>query len=151
MSALGRRALEFLLEPPPREPTARAQLAVGVVGLSEACGVSTIARGLALELPCDQVADGVWPDRSGVIVAVADGSGVPVLARLVTERLAERRPRVVLVANRPADPADWARAGAVCVPGSRVGVLLLEHGRRARGGMGAALRALAQVVREAAA
>jgi len=151
MTVLARRALEFLFEPQGEEAHSRGQLAVAVVGLSEACGVSTIARGLALELPRDQVADGLWPDASGVIVAVADGSGVPVLARLVAERLAERRPREVLVANRPADPADWVKAGALCVPGSRLGVLLLAHGRRARGAMGAGLREIARAVHEAAA
>jgi hypothetical protein len=85
-----------------------------------------------------------------VIVAVADGSGVPVLARLVADRLAERR-RVVLVANRAADPAEWTVAGALCVPPAPLGVLLLEHGRRARGAMGSALRRVAQAVDEAGA
>ncbi len=145
---LGRRALEFLIEPPPSEPVGRASLEIGVLGLSRECGASTVARGLALELPRAHVADGARPGPSGVLVAVADGGAVPVLAGLVAERLAVRQDRVLLVANRPDDPLEWARAGALCVPASRVGVLLLSKGRRARGSMGSALRELGRRIQE---
>jgi hypothetical protein len=55
---------------------------------------------------------------------------------------------VVLVANRPDDPHEWERAGALCLPNSRLGVLLISRGRRPLGPFGTALRDLARVVRE---
>ena len=149
MSSPARRVLALFVEPQEREPSDQsAPLDVGVTGLSRGCGTSTVARGLALELPGAQVADAVAPGPAGVLVVVAGTAGVPVLARMVTERLGEHRPHVVLVANRPDDPHEWEQAGAVCLPQSRLGVLLVSRGRRPLGPFGTALRNLAQAVRE---
>jgi hypothetical protein len=147
MTAAGRRALALLVEPwvPDLRPVRRLQ--VGVKGLSTGCGATTVARGLALELPDADVTDGVAPGPHGVLVAVADRTGVPVLAGLVTERLAERQAQVVLVVNRPDDPGEWERAGAVCLPQSRLAVMLVARGHRPWGGFGAALRKVAGAVR----
>jgi hypothetical protein len=146
---VARRAVALFVEPQPREPPARAaELDVGVTGLSRGCGASTVARGLAVVLPTAQVADAQWPGRSGVLVVVAGPDGVPVLAGMVTDRLRERLPHVVLVANRPPDPDEWLGAGAVCVPHSRLGVYLLSRGRRPWGRFHTALRELAHTVRE---
>ena len=82
-----------------------------------------------------------------MLVAVADRTAVPVLAGLVTERLAQRHAGAVLVANRPDDPREWEQAGALCLPQSRLGVLLLSRGHRAGVRSGAAIRKLADVVR----
>jgi hypothetical protein len=118
--------------------------------LSGGCGTSTVAAGLRRELPAARVTDGAAALTDDVLVVVAGHTALHVLASLVTDRLRERRAAVVLVANRPEDPEEWARAGAVCVPRSRLGVLLLAHGRRARGPFGAALRELADRVQRAA-
>ena len=104
-----------------------------------------------LELPGDEVSDGVAPGPGGVLVAVAGRDAVPVLARLVAERLAPHRARAVLVANRPDDPDEWRGTEAVCLPPSRLAVALLARGRRARGPFGAALRELAAAIRAAGA
>jgi hypothetical protein len=145
-----RRALAFLVEPAGETGAAAPPaLDVGVTGLSRGCGTTTVADGLRRELPSAQVIDGAVPARAGVLVVVAGRAGLPVLAQLVTDRLSERHASVVLVANRPEDPGEWERAGAVCVPHSRVGVLLLAHGRRARGPFGSALRRVARTVQEA--
>jgi hypothetical protein len=150
VTALGRRALRLVLEPP--APTATAPpLDVGVIGLSERCGVSTVARGLSLELPGAQVGDGQWPGRAGVLVVVADGSAVAALAALVAERLDAREGPVLLVANRPADPDEWTTAGALCIPASWLGAVLVERGHRARGALGAALRGIAAAILDVAA
>lgn len=150
MTSVARRALALLVEPAVEpQPLTRA-LDVGVVGLSAGCGATTIARGLALELPADEVADGVAPGPAGVLVAVAGRSAVPVLAELVTERLASRHARVVLVANRADDPDEWRGTAAIHLPPSRLSVALLARGRRARGPFGSALRDVARAVREAA-
>ena len=146
MTGLGRRVLGLLLEPRDPTGTPTETLDVGVIGLSERCGVSTVARGLAGELAHARVRDGEWPGREGVLVAVADGRGVAALAALVVERLATRDGPVLLVANRPADPAEWVAAGALCVPGSWLGATLVARGHRARGAMGSALRLLADAV-----
>lgn len=147
MTAAGRRALALLVEPQAPESRPAPRLEVGVTGLSGGCGASTVALGLALELPGAQLTDGVAPGPHGVLVAVADRTGVPVLAGLVTERLARRHARVVLVVNRPDDPGEWERAGALCLPQSRLGVMLLARGRRPWGPFGTALRNLAEIVR----
>jgi hypothetical protein len=78
-----------------------------------------------------------------VLVAVADGRSEPHLAALVAEVLARRNDRVVLVANRPRDPAAWRGQGAHCVPDSRLGAMLLRRGWRAPGAMGASFDGLA--------
>lgn len=144
-----RRVVALFVEPQEGEPPpGSALLDVGVTGLSHGSGTSTVARGLALELPTAKVADEVPPSPAGVLVVVAGSDGVPVLASMVTERLGERRPRLVLVANRPDDPHEWERAGAVCLPNSRLGALLISRGRRPLGPFGSALRDLARVVRE---
>ena len=142
----GRRALALLVEPQTPEPLAASPPEVGVTGLSSGCGASTVARALALELPGTQVMDGAAPGPHGVLVAVADRTGVPVLAGLVIERLAQRHPHVVLVANRPDDPHEWEHAGAVCLPQSRLGVMLVARGHRPWGPFGTAVRRLARVV-----
>lgn len=150
MTSHARRALALLVEPAESLPGEGAgslpALDVGVTGLSRGCGTSTVAHALRRELPSARVMDGVAPGPSGVLVVVAGSAGLPVLARLVIDRLRERHPCVVLVANRPEDPEEWGRAGAVCVPQSRLGVLLLAHGRRARGPFGTALRGVARGV-----
>jgi hypothetical protein len=150
VDSLGRRALELLVEPAREQPDPVLALHVGVVGLSVGAGASTVALGLALELPGDRVDDGRAPGPGGVLVAVAGRSGLPVLAHLVSERLAQRHGRVVLVANRPEDPGEWSRAGVICVPHSRLAVALLSRGRRTRGVFGASLRDVARAVRAAA-
>ena len=147
MTAAGRRALALLVEPQVPDVHPARRLEVGVKGLSTGCGATTVARGLALELPGAEVTDGVAPGPHGVLVAVADRTGVPVLAGLVTERLAQRHAHVVLVVNRPDDPGEWERAGAVCLPQSRLAVMLIARGHRPWGGFGAALRRVADAVR----
>jgi hypothetical protein len=146
MSAAGRRALALLVEPHKPQAEPASPRAVGVTGLRGGCGASTVARALALELPGTQVTDCVAPARQDVLVAVADRTGVPVLAGLVIERLAQRHPHVVLVANRPDDPHEWERAGALCLPQSRLAVVLLARGRRPWGPFGVAIRHLARAV-----
>ena len=146
MSAAGRRALALLVEPQGPKAQPSFSLEVGVAGLSSGCGASTVARALALELPAAHVTDGIAPGTQGVLVAVADRTGVPVLAGLVIERLAQRHPHVVLVANRPEDPHEWEGAGAVCLPQSRLGMMLLARGHRPWGPFGAAMRRLARAV-----
>ena len=148
--AAARRALAFLVEPPsdlarPRQDPA---LVVSVVGISRACGASTVARGLALEMPLARVEEVARPVHGAVVVAVADGRGEPVLAGIVAEILAAHNARLVLVANRPEDPGEWSQKGALCVPASRLGAMLVARGRRPMGGMRAALRGLARVVGE---
>ena len=144
-----RRALALFVEPQQRPPAGPpAVLDVGVTGLSNGCGATTVARGLALELPAARIADGHAPGPSGVLVVVAGSDAVPVLARMVIDRLRERLPHVVLVANRPDDALEWERAGAVCLPRSRLGVELLSRGRRPWGRLRTALHALARAVQE---
>jgi hypothetical protein len=147
MTTAGRRALALLVEPQEPDSQAAPRLEVGVTGLSSGCGTSTVARGLALELPEAHLTDGVAPGPHGVLVAVAGRTGLPVLAGLVIARLAQRHARVVLVVNRPDDPGEWERAGALCLPQSRLAVMLLARGHRPWGPFGAALRNLADTVR----
>ncbi len=154
MTSAARRVLALLVEPDMTRTSEdrdspRTGLDVGVTGLSSGCGTSTVAHGLRRELPSARVMDGVAPAPAGVLVVVAGRGGIPVLAGLVADRLRERHPSVVLVANQPEDPREWEHAGALCVPQSRIGVLLLAHGRRARGPFGTALRGVARAVREA--
>ncbi len=151
MTTLARRALELLVEPAGAGSPPARLLDVGVVGLGAGCGATTVARGLALELPGDEVSDSVAPGRGGVMVAVAGRSAVPVLAALVSERLSRHHACVILVANNPEDPGEWLDTGAICLPPSRLSVALLARGRRARGPFGSALRNLARAVREAGA
>ena len=84
-----------------------------------------------------------------VLVAVADARREPPLAALVRDVLAGRHERVVLVGNRARDADAWREHGAVCVPESRLGVWLLERGRRPPGAMGTAFEVLAAAVHEA--
>ena len=148
--AAARRALAFLVEPPSdlARPRHDPALVVSVVGISRACGASTVARGLALEMPRGRVREVARPVHGGVVVAVADGRGEPVLAGIVAEILAAHNDRLVLVANRPEDPGEWSQKGALCVPASRLGAMLVARGRRPIGGMRGALRGLALVVGE---
>jgi hypothetical protein len=156
MTSRVRRALAFFVEPAESLRASRdggtsdAPLDVGVTGLSRGCGTSTVAHGLRRELPAARVVDGAAPAPGGVLVVVAGRTGLPVLAQLVTERLGRRHLSLVLVANRPEDPQEWEQVGAVCVPQSRLGVLLLSRGRRALGPFGAALRQIADDVQGAA-
>jgi hypothetical protein len=84
--------------------------------------------------------------RADVVLAVAPASLEPALAQVVTDMLAERFGRVVLVANGVSDPVPWAARAAVCVPSSRLGALLAGRGRRPPGAFGAALDTLAALV-----
>ena len=151
MTSAARRALALLVEPAHDDATAAGdrlapRLDVAVTGLSAGCGATTLAAGLRRELPGARVLDGIAPASVDVLVVVAGCAALPVLAQLVTDRLRARHSAVMLVANRPEDPGEWERAGALCVPQSRLGVLLLAHGRRARGPFGAALRRVAEAV-----
>jgi hypothetical protein len=146
MTAAGRRALALLLEPRVADSQPLARLEVGVTGLSRGCGATTVARALALALPGAHLTDGAAPGPQGVLVAVADRTGLPVLARLVIERLAQRHARVVLVVNRPDDPGEWERAGALCLPQSRLAVMLIARGHPPWGAFGNALRKVADAV-----
>jgi hypothetical protein len=155
VTSTARRALALLVEPPQDHTGEQCagqgpQLDVAVTGLSTGCGTTTLAAGLRREMPGARVLDGIAPASAHVLVVVAGSSGLPVLAELVTHRLRVRHSAVVLVANRPEDPGEWERAGALCVPQSRLGVMLLARGRRARGPFGAALRRVANGVRDAA-
>jgi hypothetical protein len=141
-----RRALALFVEPQDGRERA-AVLDVGVTGLSRGCGTSTVARGLALELPAARIEEGQGPGAGCVLVVVAGPDAVPILAEMVTDRLRERLPHVVLVANRPDDPQEWD-ARAVCLPQSRLGVHLISRGRRPWGRFRAGLRDVAQAVRD---
>jgi hypothetical protein len=148
-----RRLLALFVEPAaaPAVRSARdSRLGVVVTGLSAGCGVRTVAAGLRRELPAAHVGTGDANGAGDVVVVVAGRRALPVLAGLVVDRLRARHAAVVLVANRPEDPAEWAGTGALCLPQSRLGVLLLARGRRARGPFGTALRGVAQAVRAAA-
>ena len=118
-----------------------------MTGLSGGCGTSTIAAGLRRELPAARVIDGFAPASADVLVVVAGSAGLPVLAGLVTDRLRRRH-----AARRCWSPtgrrtrANGSALGAICVPHSRLGVLLLAKGRRPVGPFGAALRRVAAAV-----
>ena len=155
MTSAARRALALLVEPAQSDDHGRSAaralpLDVAVTGLSGGCGTSTIAAGLRRELPAARVIDGFAPASADVLVVVAGSAGLPVLARLVIDRLRQRHPAPVLVANRPEDPREWESLGAICVPPSRFGVLLLAKGHRALGPFGTALRRVAAAVETAA-
>jgi hypothetical protein len=76
------------------------------------------------------------------LVAVADGRREPAVAALVRDVLSQRHD-LVLVANRARDADAWREQGAVTVPDSRLGALLLARGHRPPGAMGAAFDTLA--------
>ena len=64
-------------------------------------------------------------------------------AACVRDVLARRHDRVILVGNRVRDAGAWSGVGALSVPDSRLGALLVERGRRPPGAMGAAFAELA--------
>jgi hypothetical protein len=152
VTSAARRALALLVEPAERDApaTCTRPLDVAVTGLSAGCGVTTIVQGLRRELPGARVIDGFAIPAADVLVVVAGSDALPVLAQLVVDRLRQRHPSALLVVNRPGDPQEWERAGALCVPQSRLGVMLLARGRRAVGPFGAALRDVAATLKQPA-
>jgi hypothetical protein len=168
-----RRAVGLLVEPGPvGGRAAAAPLEIVVTGLSPGAGATTMCRGLAIVLrrrhclevtevgasgavaagPGTVVLRDVGPADLGplrrprpgrVLVAAADGRRAPAVAVLVADVLTGRDGHVVLVANRVSDTAAWLRHGAVCVPASRLGALLVRRGRLPPGAMGTGLEALA--------
>ena len=169
VAAAARRAATLFVEPAPPAPA--SPLDVVVAALSAGAGAATVARGLAFALKRarpvalslsgrDEVAAGPGtavvrtvgageiagrchrgPGR--VLVAVADGRREPAVAAIVHGVLCRRHDQVVLVANRARDVDSWAARGAVCIPDSRLGAVLLARGHRAPGAMGAAFDDLA--------
>jgi hypothetical protein len=67
---------------------------------------------------------------SEAVVCVAEGSAEPSLCALVCDMLRERYGRVLLVANRAADPDAWRGCSAVALPDARLAALLLGRGRK---------------------
>jgi hypothetical protein len=120
----------------PQEATAYGATAARLVGEGVAAaviwdvGAGEAARG------------GPAIERSGVLVAVAAGSGEPALAGLVRDVLCENGRRVLLVCNRPQDDA-WSRWADVCLPDSRLGAAWIRRGRSPGGGLAAAIVQLA--------
>jgi hypothetical protein len=177
-SAVRRAAALLVEPAPVVQAAARpVPLDVVVTPLGARAGATTICRGLAIALrglrpvelagmdSCAAVAAGpgtavvrdTAPADAGplchrgagrVLVAVADARREPPVAALVRNVLADRHERVVLVGNRARDADAWREQQAVCVPESRLGAWLLEHGRRPQGPMGAAFDALAATVHE---
>jgi hypothetical protein len=84
--------------------------------------------------------------RADAVVLVAPRAGDPALGDLVSQMLAERFGHVVLVANRATDGGRWKEHGAICLPQSRLGALLVAHGRRPGGPFAAALERVASIV-----
>lgn len=76
------------------------------------------------------------------ILMVADGSGEPSLAELVSDMLAQRFGRVLLVANRVREVERWDRRAIACFPDSRIAAALVARGRRPGGAFWAALSQL---------
>jgi len=171
VAAAARRAGALFVQPPAPPPALAGPLDVVVATLAEGAGAPTVARGLALALrrarpvalaPAgrDEVAAGPGTavvraadatdvcgrgdrGRGRVLVAVADGRREPAVAALVADVLRRRHGQVVLVANRVRDGHAWRDQGAVCIPDSRLGALLVARGRRPPGAMGAAFDSLA--------
>jgi len=83
------------------------------------------------------------------VVAVAAGSGEPVLASLVSGMLAERYGPVLLVANRVRDRDAWNGRCTTALPESRLGALLALRGRLPGGALGQSLARLAEAVLDA--
>jgi len=172
-AAARRAGALFVQPPAPAPPAPAGPLDVVVATLAVGAGASTVARGLAQALALrrarpvalapaghDEVAAGPGTavvraadatdvcgrgdrGRGRVLVAVADGRREPAVAALVADVLRRRHGQVVLVANRVRDGHAWRDQGAVCIPDSRLGALLVARGRRPPGAMGAALDALA--------
>jgi hypothetical protein len=84
--------------------------------------------------------------RANTVVLVASRAGDPALGDVVAQMLAERFGHLVLVANRAIDSGRWMEHGAICLPQSRLGALLVAHGRRPGGPFAAALEHLAALV-----
>jgi hypothetical protein len=80
------------------------------------------------------------------VLAVADGTGEPSLAELVTDMLSERFGSVLLVANRARDAERWDRRAIACLPESRIAAALVARGRRPGGAYWAALSELRALV-----
>jgi len=179
VAAAARRAGALFVQPPaPAPPAPAGPLDAVVATLAAGAGASTVARGLTLALrrarpvalaPAgrDEVAAGPGTavvraadatdvcgrgdrGRGRVLVAVADGRREPAVAALVADVLRRRHGQVVLVANRVRDGHAWRDQGAVCIPDSRLGALLVARGRRPPGAMGAALDSLAARVESVA-
>lgn len=169
IAAAARRAGALFVEPPPARAAPAASLDVVVAALAAGAGEATVARGVALALGATRPVElslsggGVVAPGPGtavvrsagsaaalhghrgagrLLVAVADGRREPAVAALVRDVLS-RRHDVVLVANRARDAGAWREQGAVTVPDSRLGALLLARRHRPPGTMGAAFDALA--------
>ena len=172
IAAAARRAGALFVEPPPARAAPAGSVDVVVTSLGAGAGASTVARGLAIALrrlrpvelsgaggsaavaagPGTAVVRDTKPAAAAsmshrgsgrVLVAVGDGRRPPAIAALVRDVLARRHDRVILVGNRVRDAGAWSGAGALSVPDSRLGALLVERGRRPPGAMGAAFAELA--------
>jgi hypothetical protein len=158
------RAQDFLIEPAPREPAGnrRSHTEVAVMGLSDGCGATTLARGLALWLEApEESRRRVWDlamhevgrardlaDRLDAVVLVAGASTEPALAEAAAQMLRQDFLRLLLVANRVTDPSRWHDRADLCLPQSRLGAALVSRGRWPVGAFGAALRQLGELVEE---
>ena len=155
------RANDFFLEPVPAAAGNRnglSQTEVAVLGLSAGCGVTTLARGLALSRsPAALVRDIAAGEaesaraaahRADAVVLVAGPGSEPSLAELVAQMICHDLGRIVLVANRVTDPSRWNGRADLLVPESRLGAALVSRGRRPVGAFAAALAKLGEIVEE---
>jgi hypothetical protein len=111
------RVHDFLLEPappPPSNPRRSQPTEVVVLGLSAGCGVTTLARGvaLALDVPGERPAQvlALGHDSVGEVVPLAGGSSALVwdvasCAAAAARGMAVRADAVVLVAGKGSEPA----------------------------------------------
>jgi hypothetical protein len=89
-------------------------------------------------------------EDAGTLVCVADGDAEPTLGSLVSDMLAERYGRVLLLANRVRDEEPWAGQCSIWVPDSRLAALLIARGRAPGGAVGEAIGRAAALVEERA-
>jgi hypothetical protein len=85
-----------------------------------------------------------------VVVGVAEASAEPALCTLVSEMLADRYGRVLLVANRVREEESWSGRCAVAVPDSRLAALRITRGRVPVGAVGQAMSRIAALTEEQA-
>jgi soluble lytic murein transglycosylase-like protein len=133
----------WLIEPLPERPAPTAL--VSVVGLTQGCGATTVARALAARRVV-RVTDGfVDPDATAAIV-VAPPDGEPALAELFARSLPiDAEPLIVV--NRSRCDDRWRGRAAAFVPESQLGARLAALGREPFGPMGRAIASLADRVR----
>jgi hypothetical protein len=81
--------------------------------------------------------------EADAVLAVAGRTAEPALSGMVCSLLAERCGRVLLVGNRPPDPAEWSAWAAACLPDARFGAAAVTRGRLPGGRYGTALLELA--------